>query len=345
MRADAEFFESTADSRVESVPLAHLSIELGHFYAPDLRQDEEFFIGHFRRIARWAQAAREACGDLFPGRTPRISTCVLIDDYFAVPETPRTLIPKLLKAAHASDLEIDYLARESGCADSGVPAGVADQAEPERLPASLSPAGLVEARLVEDPPPDTTAARPPVRQTGWLCNGQRSPATEQHEAMKSPVTWVPPAENAALNHSIFADIELWRDEGRGRRLWSCSMLAATWQLLRLGVLRDNGRRVAVPVPMPEELPQHWTDLPMVMQVTKRPAPFNAYRTMTVCAPLFLPIENAVRTILQQVAVDPAVLAQIGARGADEGIDPAASVVDRIEYLFVDTGAVRGADPR
>jgi hypothetical protein len=211
----------------------------------------------------------------------------------------------------------------------------------ETVPAGLSLAELVEARLVEDPPPDTTAARPPVRHTGWLCNGQRSPATETHEAMKRPTAWRPPGENAAVNHSIFADIELWRDHG-DQRLWSCAMLAAVWQLLRLGVLRDNGRQVAPPQPLPGDLPDNWRALPMVLQVNERAAPFSAYRALTICAPLFLPVENAVRTIMQQVAVDPAVLAQIGARGHDEGMMLPPAVVDRIEYLFVDTGPVRGA---
>ncbi len=83
---------------------------------------------------------------------------------------------------------------------------------------------------------------------------------------------------------------------------------------------------------------------MVLQVSSKPAPFNAYRAMTICAPLFLPIENAVRTIMQQVASDPAVLAEVGNRAAKEGIVLPLEVVDRIEYLFVDTGPVRGAGP-
>jgi hypothetical protein len=220
----------------------------------------------------------------------------------------------------------------------------ADPAEPlETVPAGLSLAELVEARLVADPPPDTTAARPPVRQTGWLCNGQRSPVTESYVAMKKPTAWQPPAENAAVNHSIFADIELWRDDG-DHRLWSCAMLAAVWQLLRLGVLRDNGRLVVPPHPLPADLPDDWRALPMVLRINEGAEPFSAYRALTICAPLFLPVENAVRTILQQVAVDPTVLAHIGERSAKEAIPLPPAVVDRIEYLFVDTGPVRGAGP-
>ncbi|WP_436527470.1 SCO2522 family protein [Actinoplanes sp. HUAS TT8] len=343
MKAQADFHESTADARNASIPLAHLSVELGHFYAPDLRQNEDFFIDHFRQIGIWYSAARTALETSGLKVTPRISTCVLIDDYFGKLDPPKALVDKLIDAARKADLEIDYLVRESGCAHT-VPVD-ADQAETsESGPPGLSLAELVEARLVEDPPPETTGARPPVRQTGWLCNGQRSPATETHEAMKRPTQWRPPAENAAVNHSIFADIELWSDDPKKGRVWSCAMLAAVWQLLRLGVLRDNGRWVAKPQPPPAELPDSWRALPMVLQLNKRAAPFNAYRAMTICAPLFLPIEGAVRTILQQVAVDPAVLAEVDARADGERIKLPPEVVDRIQYLFVDTGPVRGAGP-
>ncbi|MFI1994400.1 SCO2522 family protein [Actinoplanes sp. NPDC020271] len=341
MRTDAGFSESTADARVERTPLSHLSVALGHFYGADLGQDEDFFVEHFKRIGVWFAAARSACEMTIP-RTPRISTCLVIDDYFGRPEPPPALIPKLVAAARKAGLEIDYLVRESGCA--GNVAGVApDPAEPETGPPGLSLAELVEARIVEDPPPNTTAARPPVSDTGWLSNGQRSPATETHEAMKRPPAWRPPAENAAVNHSIFADVELWREEAHGR-IWSCAMLAAVGQLLRLGLLRDDGRSVAVSRPLPPDLPDNWPALPMVLQIDERAAPFNAYRVMTVCDPIFLPIENAVRTILQQVAVDPAVLGQVSERAGKEGVTLPREVVDRIEYLFVDTGPVRGADP-
>jgi hypothetical protein len=339
MTAHAEFYESAADARVQSAPLAHLSVELGHFYAPDLRQNEDFFIDHFRRIGIWYAAARSAYQNVSPKGSPRISTCVLLDDYFGKLEPPAVLVHKLLTAAQKAGVEIDYLARESGCAD---PAPLST--DPESTGTGLSPAELVEARLVEDPPPGTTGARPPVRQTGWLCNGQRSPATTKQEAMKPATRWSPPAENATVNHSIFADIELWKDGADGRR-WSCAMLAAVWQLLRMGMLRAGGQHVAAPQPMPAEFPDSWHGLPMILKVNERAAPFSAYRAMTICAPLFQPVENAVRTILQQVAVDPAVTAQISDRAAKEGITLPLEVVDRLEYLFVDTGPVRGAVTR
>ena len=333
----AEFRESTARSRIESEPLAHLSIELGHFYHHDLANGVDFFRSHYRRIAGWVNAARADWSDRLAGRRPRISTCVLIDDYFCPSAGPRELapvrelLPRLLDAARAGEGEIDYIVRESGCAAPTIVTGAGD----------VSLADLVEARLHEDPPPGSTGARPPVAQTGWLCNGRRPPASYQPAAMKRSPRWRPPSENAAINHSVFADIQLWSAEAEGRQ-WSCAMLAGVWQLLRLGVLRNDGARVVTARPLPKALPVEWRRLPALVQVNPKAAPFCAYRTLSVLAPLFLRTEYAVRTILGRVLVHPEVQKQIMARGRGEGLDIPPELVDRIEYLFVDTGKVRSA---
>lgn len=326
----AQFQESTARRTLESLPMSHLSIELGHYYSDDLDNDDAYFDLQFRQLGHWFGAASAAMTELV-GRRPRISTCFLVDDYFTEPPPPSVLIPKLVSAAGNNDIELDYIARESSCA------AAYRNADGDVI--SDSPAKLTEAKLVEEPPPGTTAARPPVHQTGWLSNGQRSPASGRYEAMKPPEPWRPPRQNVAFRHSIFADIQLW-ETANGRREWSCAMLAAVWQLVRLGLLRDRGRCVAAAEPVPDRLPDSWGKLPPVVRVNPRATPFNAYRTLTVCAPIFLHVEHAVRTILERVVVDPAVVEEVDRRAAAEGLRLADSVVDRIEYLFVDTGPVR-----
>ncbi len=116
-------------------------------------------------------------------------------------------------------------------------------------------------RLVTEPVPGTTGGRPPLTETGWLTNGQRSPSTSRGEAMARRSPWQPPRESARRRHSIFVDVELW-DEHDGQRTWSCPMLAAVWQLLRLGLLRDRGRPVVTP--------RDWTD-PVPGQLGRDPA--------------------------------------------------------------------------
>jgi hypothetical protein len=122
-RMDATFRELDAEPRVEAVPFAHLSIELGHLYMEDFNAGPDRLKAQFDKVAVWARAAREAIPlRSAPRARTRVSTCFLIDDYFTQFSTPAAVVPVLLDAAAAAGLEIDYLARESACAESeGVP--------------------------------------------------------------------------------------------------------------------------------------------------------------------------------------------------------------------------------
>lgn len=250
---------------------------------------------------------------------PRISTCFLIDDYFTRFSTPAQVLPQLIEAAGASGLEIDYLARESACAEAnGIPL-----------------AQLVAARLTAVPPPDANGSRPTVLESGWLCNGQRSPGHGKTEAMR-PAEWAPPVEIGARNHSVFVDVELWHDNA-GHRLYSCAFLAAVWQLLRLGLVRNDGANVVRPQLLPDGFPESWGELPPITQLRPGAAPFCAYQTFSVLPGRFLQVEHAVRVILEQVAPQAEVLDQLAERGRRDGVDSAAGITDRIEYLLFNDG--------
>lgn len=319
----SDFREVAARPPVEAVPYSHLSMELGHLYMEDFAAGEDVLHGHFRRLVPWATAARQSCLDGLGGRTARISSCFLVDDYFTRFSSPRELVPQLVGAAEDAGLRIDYLARESGCAEAD----------------SVPLAHLVAGRLVAEPPPGSNGSRPPPTESGWVCNGQRSPAHDTGEAMVPTRPWQPPVQNAANRHSVFVDVELWDDHG-GRRTWSCPFLAAVWQLLRLGVLRDDGRRVTHPRLWEGEFPDDWDALPAVVQLHPRAEPFTAYRTLSVLSARFLPIEHAVRTILGQIAIDGPAARQALDRGAAEGIELPVELVDRIEYVFAGASAAR-----
>lgn len=223
-------------------------------------------IANFARVRPWADAARAAAvaagsgeradsasdkraGGSGGGR-PRISTCLLIDDYFGRLGAPAELVPQLIAEAARAGFTIDYPARESG----RVVAEGNDHAE-----------GLMR-RLVDAPPPYAAGAgpRPPARETGRLSNGEYPAAVEVREAMTPVRRRQPPTETEAHRHSVFLDVELWDDGfgdgGRGgggdrgagthherpcgegdSRAWPCSFLAAARQLTRLGLLRDHGR--------------------------------------------------------------------------------------------------------
>jgi hypothetical protein len=316
-----EFLETSAEFKVESVPLSHVSVEVGHLYMEDLAEGESAVRRTFAAAAPWVRAARtpEAIG--CEKKSVRLSTCFLVDDYFSRFSSPAEVIPMVLAAAKREDLQIDYLARESACASAG----------------GASPASLTLGSLVTEPAPGTTGARPPLTETGWLTNGQRSPSTARDEAMTRRSAWQPPRESARRRHSIFVDVELW-DERDGKRTWSCPMLAAVWQLMRLGLLRDEGRAVVTPQDWTDPLfPESWDDLPPVVRLNPRAAAFAAYTTLSVLSPRFLPVELAVRTILSQFSCDSSIFAEATGRAARDAMPLPAELVDRIRYVFAAPG--------
>lgn len=315
-RTDATFQEAGARPAVRSVPLSHLSIEVGHLYFEDFRAGPAALQSHFEQVAPWVRAGREIAVQGLSGRTPRISTCFLIDDYFGPSSPPDEVVPALLAAAGNAGVRIDYLARESACARAdGVPL-----------------AELVTEQIVAEPAPRTTGSRPPATEAGWLCNGQRSPAGTSAAAMEPAQPWQAPSQNAANRHSVFVDVELW-SSGADGRLWSCAFLATVWQLLRLGMIRHRGEPVATAQDWDGRWPDRWDELPAVLRLEPTAAPFSAYRSLSVLPRRFFATENAVRTILDQVAVDETVVTQVLARARGEGLRLRPEAGDRIDYVF------------
>jgi hypothetical protein len=317
MIADAEFSEAAAQPRTASIPLSHLSIELGHLYAEDFQQGPDTVDERFQRIAPWVAAAVRAAEAQGPGGRPRISTCFLVDDYFTDIPGPAEVLDQVRRAAERHGLTIDYLARESACAEAdGVPL-----------------AEMVVDRLVADPAPHTTGSRPPADESGWLCNGQRTPGPAP--AMAGAQPWTPPRENGTNAHSIFVDVELWSQRPGEPRVWSCPFLASVWQLVRLGLLRHHGDPVVRPGRLDDdEVPARWSRMPAVVQLNPKAPPFSAYRTMSVLPSRFLSVELAVRTILGQVSADRAVVEELDRRAANEGMTLPAQLTQRIGYVFV-----------
>jgi hypothetical protein len=315
----AEFREKAADNHVEEVALSHLSLELGHLYMEDYEDGIPRLVAQFRKVRPWAEVARSVTATEAGTARPRISTCFLIDDYFTRFSSPAKVLPDLLIAAAEAGLTIDYIARESACAVlAGVPV-----------------ARIVEGRLIALPPPGANGSRPPPVESGWLCNGQRSPGVAASEAMADP-TWLPPEETDATNHSVFVDIELWSDD-EGKRTWSCAFLASVWQLLRLGMIRDTGRNVVTPVAQAADFPDSWDDLPAVVRVSDTTAPFCAYRTQSVLPARFLNVEHAVRVIVGQYSALPAVIEQIASRSRRERLKLPADLTERIDHVFFNGG--------
>jgi hypothetical protein len=312
------FQERSARPRVERVPLSHVSIELGHLYREDYAGGVEQLRRHFREITPWVAAAHDRIAALTgPGKRPRISTCFLIDDYFSEFGSPDEVIGQLVEAAGDNGLTIDYVAREAGCAQAG----------------PVRPAELVLDRLVADPAPGTDGLKPPPQESGWLTNGDRPPGSSAEPAMTRRTAWQPPTENAKNRHSIYLAVEIFSTGPSGRQ-WSCPFLAAVWQLLRLGMLRYDGRPVAAPEPVGKRLPSTWAAMPAVLRLNPDAQPFSAYRTLSVLARRFQNIEAAVGVVLSQVHIEEEIREQIRKRAEDDGfLALPEDLVQRISYVF------------
>jgi hypothetical protein len=304
------FVETSAETRTEADPLSHLSIELGYLSHVDLSGGTERLRHLMARVAPWARAGSDV--RLRPKQRPRVSTCLLIDDYHQPYSTPAQVLPPLLAVAAECDPRIDYLVRESACVVSGG-APLAD---------------LVAARLTAVPPVGTNGSLDPPEATGWVSNGQRSPTAANGEAMRR-TRWAPPEEIGARNHSVFVDVRL-QD---GDKKWSHSFLAAVRQLLRLGLIRHGGRTVVRPQPLPGTLPESWAGLPAITQLSPAAKPFTAYRTFSILPSHFLQVANAARIILSQVSVNREVLDQIKARAEGENIRIQQQLIDRVSYML------------
>ncbi|MEV0251209.1 SCO2522 family protein [Nocardia sp. NPDC050712] len=322
--------EASEESSIAPLPMAHLSIEIGHFSLEEILDETERVRSEFRGVVPLVHAFTERARVEF-GPEARVSTCYLLDDYFQPGFEPAKVLDRLLDAAGDAGLQIDYLARESGCHEAPVFAGGVAVGDP------IPVAEMVAARLVAQPEDEETATggRPPTSESGWLCNGRRERTGRSRSAMH-PEQYRPPQEYGRREHSIFLDVELWHDRGEARR-WSCPFLAAVWQLLRLGMLRYHGAAVMEPQQWSaeREWPGRWKDLPPVVRLNPYAEPFTAYRTLSMLPKRYLPIEHAVRVMLDHLALDDDVAAHVAALGAAEQVTVPPKVVERVGHLLLD----------
>ena len=310
--------------------LSHLSVEVGHFYLNDISGDTERVKAEFRRIVPLVEAFKVAARIQF-GPDARISTCYLIDDYFQPDTDPAPILEKLLSAATESGLEIDYLARESGCAT--MPKFVNGVVTEDFFPV----AEMVAARIVAAPEHPATGRRPPTVESGWLCNGTRSSDFVPDQAMRER-PYQPPEEFGRREHSIFLDVELWSRTADGNRRWSCPFLATVWQLLRLGMLRYGGEPVVRPLDWDgEPWPDRWKDVAPIIRLNPSAHPFQAYRTLSMLPKRYISIEHAVRLVLDHLDQDEDVTADIIERAGrdDPPVEVSERISDRLSHLLLD----------
>jgi hypothetical protein len=158
--------------------------------------------------------------------------------------------------------------------------------------------------------------------------------------------WNQPLEYGKRNHSIFVDVELWKDRadpGAGeeeilsKRLYSCPFLAAIWQLVRLGLLRKDGAPVLEVTDWDGEWREEWSHFPDIVKVNPGAKPFYAYQSLSIMPQHFLGIEHAVRTIIDHVLLDQPVVDSLQVRAQEKNITLPAAVSERISNHFLPGG--------
>jgi hypothetical protein len=302
--------------------------EVGRFSVTEVAGNRDLVRRRCLQAAHWLASARASADS---GNRPlRSSTCVLLDDYPNPDTDPAMVLGTLLAVTEETGLPVDYIGRTAGLA---LMASGADD---------HGTVAMVAAQLVSEPARGDNGTRPPVHDSGWLCNGRKSADPYATEAMRSR-SWSPPEEYAATGHSIFLDVEVWRDEvvgGSGSeagssRLWSPAILATSWLLLRLGQLHGIATRAVEPVPRPAgaRWPKDWDQVPAVTRINSEASPLAAYRALSIAPRTDLALEHAVRLVLDSFPVAPYAAARVESHAADEGLALEPGIADRLSSIL------------
>ena len=314
--------------------IADLSVEIGHLYLSDLKFDAisgsementadledrppdegesqvvdlESYVT--RRLDRGI-AAVSPIVNRYRASKKRVSTAVLIDDYFYRRSSDAELLDRVVAAimeyseTAKNGIKLDYIAFEADLADSV----------------------RTLINLIAREPPAGAGSRSQAEleyDDRWLGNGQAGRARTVKKTRRLGRVEAPPHEESTAEpnrrqHSIAMDIEL-LSLRNGFELWSCPLLAAWWQLVRLGLLRDEHGEPT--------MPKRTIALGRDQNV-----PLHAKRTLTALVPEFLEVEAAVQTILRQTALSGDLRTQL--KDSRQEIEPR-DHLKRISYVFVD----------
>lgn len=291
---DVTYQESAGSDWIPSIPLSHLSVELPSLTLDDFAEGIDHLALRFERTVHWLRAALDTERLGVTSRRIRASTALLVDDYSERLDPP-VFFAMLVKAAEQVGITIDYVGRASGLADSGPP----------------SPCESVWERL--DPAAGMRIS------DGWLADVRLTAPS-----FRLPRGGSSPTVVAARAFVVDED---------GRRAWSAPMVQATWQLARLGLIRDN----VVPELLHDyELPGTWGELPVIAQLNPKAMPFAAYRAVSLTSGVLDQTVFAANTLLAHVVPDNRLVEQMRKRAAHERVAYEPAFLDRIDYRATST---------
>lgn len=253
-----------------------LSIEVGHMYLD--RMSEEIIDAEAARAKRLIEA------HVGEDRVGRASKVVLIDNYnrYSNPlvewEQAEDAQQAVVAAFEDHGILLDHVVWEGSLADTVH--HMLDLLVPEPRRGDGSRQGSSDEPLWQ---PDA----------GWLSNGDEARPQEAEFTggllMGSDDSAEMPQDASVPRHrhSIALDVELWSEED-GIRRWACPVLAAWWQLVRLGALNHVDSRSS--------------DTPRDTWSRPGGSSLSAFRTITFLESNYIEVEHAVWNILRQVAL-------------------------------------------
>ena len=219
--------------------IADLSVEFSHLYLDQASEAEaKAAAGSARRwlipvITRYREA----------GYT--VSTTVMIDDYFASDEASVEKNTELIRSSCANEgVAIDHVVYESACAHS-VEKMIEHLMDQPRFGdgSSNGPTDSSKDNWLFNYAPGRDAFREAQNLSAFsLLTEEERRAVE----LQSVANAGSKETTQRARHAIKLEIELWKQTvvANGTSLlWSCPLLAAWWQLIRLGMFRDNGTPV------------------------------------------------------------------------------------------------------
>ena len=290
---------------------ASLSVEIGHLYLQELREKEDE-AAQKKYVEDRMMAGAIALAPViqtYRRHGQEVSTSVLIDDYFWTPgagPTPEELAI-LIEHWHTNfqetyGISIDFIVFESSLADTVKTL----HRRIVSLPKEGAGSGAIDASALPS----------------WISNGQELRPNSNRMDPEPKMGLSPRREEGRTlgqtprPHAVRIDVELY-SEKQGKRVWACPLLAAWWQLVRLGMLRDERDAPTIPA--------------KTIDLSDGKRTLFAKRTLTALNPQFVEIEVAVWTILSQTSLPDNWLKTLRDRDDMPG---RLEHLDRIAYVFL-----------
>ncbi len=289
--------------------LSDISIELPHYYIHQVDERPDLI----KTALLTAKEMVMPLIDLVEKSGGTFSTVAMIDDYFLRDEAKdkaKMIADTYRDVCEEISLPCHHIVYESACANTA-----------DKLLAFISEAPRPGAGSRGGIKDQLNPAR------DWLSNGDALRLTYKTDEARMGRQWLAQETEQIApkhNHSIFLDIQLFDTSSAGKR-YACPTLAAWWQLIRLGVDKDENGDF--------HSPAH-------TESTNDAPPLFAKRTLTFLPPDLIEVEHAVSCIIRNLSIPPRLTKHLKNKRVKMHLDNK-PVADRIAYVIMDPDFLEG----